>query len=172
MQGIGRKVSVLAMLAVFATAMLGAAYTLWYEDLKLNVDVATGELNGTIACTDPRDNDGPGSWPSGPLFNGYPQNNQYLNDGNPNNDNIKNVGSGTVIQVDEDTVQLTILNGYPGYAFDCEYHIFNEGTVPLHIEDIQIVVQKCDINGNLCHARAAAALVGDELSAVFVLQLG
>ncbi len=43
------------MLGVVALGLIGAAYTLWYEDLKLNVDVSTGTLNAdwSLHDTDP-----------------------------------------------------------------------------------------------------------------------
>ena len=69
MKGLGRKVSFLAVAAVTATALLGASYTLWYENLNLNATVATGTLDGKINCAVAGDND---ELTGGAIIEGYP----------------------------------------------------------------------------------------------------
>lgn len=147
MKGIGRRVSVLAICAVFATSLLGAAYTLWYEDLKLNVDVTTGTLDGAIGCGALGDNE-MASWLGfGQPFSSYPKAVPLKDVAHGNPDIIPPLDPSGFDQpftseqgVDDNTWQLTVHNTYPGYMMDCELHVFNTGTVPWHLEVESIMI--------------------------------
>jgi len=129
MSSIGKKAGVLALFGVFATALLGSAYTLWYEDVQLDVVAATGELDGAIYCGGIGDNEGPWSVQLPPA-SFYPP-----------ADPLKDVADPiTIDESDEDNFVLNLSNVYPGYMADCEVHILNTGTVPWHIEMQSIVV--------------------------------
>lgn len=113
MNRLGKKAAVLALLAVVATALMGAAYTLWYEDLSLNATVSTGTVNGTwnvvANCSDVESKD-VGHFVLGP---------------------------GTVPIV-SDTLTLEVTGAYPQYFVNCELHIKGLGSVPFHIESYQL----------------------------------
>lgn len=49
MRKASRHSAILLLIGVFALGLLGAAYTLWYEDLKLNVDVTTSTLDADVS---------------------------------------------------------------------------------------------------------------------------
>jgi len=120
MKGLGRKTSLLLVLAVIATALTGAAYSLWYEDVAVNAQVATGNLDVTFSrfqCLENEDID----------FAGQNFDDGYLY-------GAKEVGSFTASPNPADNLTLTITNAYPGYAVDCKIDVQNIGNVPIHIE--------------------------------------
>ena len=57
MRPLGQKASFLALAAVIATAVTGAAHAMWFEDLRLTTNVITGTLDARIGC-DPGDPEG------------------------------------------------------------------------------------------------------------------
>ncbi len=142
MKGLGRKASLLALMAVIATALLGSAYSLWYEDLTVTTNISTTSLDASIACLRPADNE-LADWPApaaGPIFAAYPV-------GSP----LKDVANASIVsQPDLHRIELLIGNAYPGYAWDCELHVFNKAPLPWHLEDIRISVQQCDADGEHC----------------------
>ena len=58
MRPLGQKASFLALAAVVATAVMGAAHAMWFEDLSFNTTVTTGTLDARIGCV-PGDSGGP-----------------------------------------------------------------------------------------------------------------
>lgn len=140
MSMVGKRSGLLALVLVMATALVGSAYTLWYEDLQLSATVATAELDASITCSQPVENEST-QWPEGGLFDEYPI-----------ADPLKQVASVQKItpQVGPHEVELTVSNAYPGYAWDCEIHIFNTAPVPWHLETIEVIVEECDENGANC----------------------
>jgi hypothetical protein len=155
MNALGRKSAFLAILLVFATALAGSAYTLWFEDLQLNVQANTTSLDGRIRCGIVGDNENL-NWPSPPdnhpVFDqphsSYPEG-PLLGPGGT----LKDVATGPVSdRPDGDPHQwsVTIGNAYPGYAYDCEVEILNTAPLPWHVEDIQIVVEECPVPTGPC----------------------
>lgn len=153
MKGLGRRASFLAIVAVFATALMGAAYTLWYEDLTLHAEVAAGELDGQIICGTQSDNDD-SSNPANTTSAGYP-------DPNPGNLVVKDIGEIDFSGPDanapdpEQAWIITVSNAYPGYALDCEIELYNTGSVIWHVETQIIEVSSTDdpagnYSGNPC----------------------
>jgi hypothetical protein len=130
MRRLGRKASFLALIAVLATAMLGAAYSLWFENLTLTAHVTTGTLDGKIRCGIPTDNETNGWDDSSEPFNSYPQ-------AVPLKD-VATTPTGSQNGVHE--WDIIVSNTYPGYMLDCEYHLTNTGSVPWHIETEVITV--------------------------------
>jgi hypothetical protein len=154
MKGLGQRASFLAVLTVMATALLGAAYTLWSEDLKLTVNASTGSLDGYIYCGSTGDNDD--RPPLGDTIAGFPDPGKDVGDivskGNQDPD-----GAGPNIA--NHSYVLTVTNAYPGYAFDCEVHLVNTGTVPWHVEIFEIMIMwpdgtsttvDCSLQGGNC----------------------
>lgn len=134
-----KRVSFLAIVMVVAIATLGAAYTLWYEDLSLHADVSTGTLDASITCRGLGDNDSGNT--NHPL---YPD---------PGKDIGVVGGIGTAPKdldlvppsTDDDTNHgflITVTNAYPGYFFDCEFDLENTGNVAWHIESFTVEVHK------------------------------
>ena len=129
MKRVHKQFAIVAMAVVLGTALIGSAYTLWFEDLELHANVTTGELDGKIKCGTFADNDNqfPEVWAD---INFYP---------NPGKDVGEIVFWGNL---DDHTYVLEIENAYPGYALDCEIEIENTGTVPFHIEIQDIEFKK------------------------------
>src|SRR4051812_37491450 len=127
MRGLGRKVSVLVMVAVIATAIMGAAYSLWFENLQATATITTGSLDAGLICAPPVDNENV-SWPSPPStllpFKFYPK-------AKPLKDvATAPVGSG----LSPYEWDISVSNTYPGYMIDCELHMQNTASVPWHVE--------------------------------------
>ena len=141
MKGLGRKASFLAVVAVVATAVVGSAYSLWYQDLSTTQDITTATLDAQITCTQPTENEDSQWAVVGPFVQAYPK-------ANP----LKEVASVTVLPQTSPfhTAELDISNAYPGYAWDCEAHIYNTGPLPWHLEDLVINVLECDSDGLHC----------------------
>lgn len=127
MKGLGRKASLLAIAALIATALVGSAYTLWSENLAVDATLTTGTLDGKIHCGNAADNDEiPSLWGALGAHAYYPPPVPLKDIG----DMISSVPADPSYH----TWVLTVSNVYPGYAFDCEFELFNNGTVPWHIE--------------------------------------
>lgn len=150
MKGLGKKASLLALLAVVATALVGSAYTIWYDKLTATTTVSTSDLKGAILCATNLDNENL-QWPAPPTtiepFLEYPM-------ASP----LKDVAT-TLVTHQGSTVQQWVLqvgNTYPGYMFDCELHIANTGKVPWHVEVAQIKVTLPD--GSVVYGACADGL--------------
>lgn len=136
MNGLGKRASFLALAAVLATALLGSAYSLWFEQLQVNETVSTGNLDGLITCAQPVDNE-----INAPIGGGFwstvlaPQ--AFYPVASP----LKDVASApTGTQNGPHEFDVSVSNTYPGYMEDCELHLVNTGTVPWHIEVESITV--------------------------------
>lgn len=139
MNALGQRAGFLAMMLVIATALVGAAYTLWFEDVQISATAATTSLDASIACAPPAENED-SSWSGLPPFSVYPKPNP-----------LKEVASATLeTQTDQHLVELTIDNAYPGYAWDCEIHVVNTDPLPWHMENIAFAVEECDAVGSNC----------------------
>ncbi len=139
-RGTRHRFTVILLIAVLSLASLGFSYTLWAEDLSVAGTITTGEVDaewmvGAFCSEMHTDPDDPALGFPGQVGKG-----EYLG---------KNVGS-TSIGFDpndptKQTLILTITNGYPYYAVDCAAKYKNSGTVPWHIEGINV----SPISGNL-----------------------
>jgi hypothetical protein len=49
-KGHAYRASFIAMVALLATAVMGAAYTMWFEDFKADAQVASGTIDATLVC--------------------------------------------------------------------------------------------------------------------------
>lgn len=142
MKGLGRKASFLAIVAVLATAVMGSAYSLWFEELSATTNITTSHLDAKIGCIKPVDNEMPvPNWQTGGWFDLY-----------PNASPLKDVADTIVLtQPNSHLMELQVSNAYPGYAWDCEIHITNPSPLPWHIEDFVIKVLECDSTGIICN---------------------
>ena len=133
------------ILAVLLVAGMAGATALWYENLTVDVSLATGELdiefrNNTVFTSDPCfDNLGnPITWPD---TNAFP----------PDFDPViapegKDVGC-TMVEFhdtdsdgDMDHLNITLSNVYPYYATEVDFRIRNVGTIPLKIWKIEVIL--------------------------------
>ena len=149
MKGLGRRLTVLAMLGVLAVAMVGAAHTLWFEELQMNVAAATGTLDGKIICGVVGDNDD--------LDSQNPLQSPGYSDPNPANVVVNDIGeitfSGPVSPPSDPNHGwvITVANAYPGYAVECKIVLENVGTVPWHIETETVEIFKNNVLQDFVH---------------------
>ena len=136
MKGFAHRVSFLALAAFIATAVLGAAYSLWFENLHASANISTGTLDAKIVCGLPLDNEN-ATWatlyPASPYLN-YPASSPLKS--------IATVSNGSANGDHEWT--LTVSGAYPGYMFECGVTITNIGTVPWHLETQSILITSSD----------------------------
>jgi hypothetical protein len=147
MNALGRKSAFLALLLVMATAVAGSAYTLWFEDLQLNVQATTTSLDGRIRCGTVSDNENP-VWPATPPpSNDFPPHSEY-----PQADPLKNVAVGPTSTGSSPfhTWSIVVSNTYPGWALDCEVEVRNNAPLPWHLETIVIKVEECVVPSGPC----------------------
>lgn len=175
-----RHTGVLMVLSVVALGLIGAAYTLWFEDLRLNVVASTGTFDADMSIH---------PWNGSGFGNEQTAEGAYDNAGHPvvailtaPVTDSRNAGrAGLVYQsfpankadtapdcdaslghfgtlpfntndvVDSNQLDLQMSGLFP-YA-GCEYRIdiHNSGTVPLHLSILPIgLYQQCEIDGSGC----------------------
>jgi hypothetical protein len=145
MNALGKRAGFLALVLVMSTALVGAAYTLWYEDVQISATVATTSLDGEIICGTVDDNEQQG-WPA-PPSTGDPQG-EY-----PEAVPLKDVATEPLSDGGPGFPhewQISVTNAYPGYAMDCEVEIENTAPLPWHVENIEVVVQECPLPAGPC----------------------
>lgn len=162
-----RHTGVLMMLGVVALGLLGAAYTLWYENLEVDVTVATGTFDADWSCEEfqtwtpneagegePRtinnDTDCAGADrptyaivpASGPLVWYNPTSTGWIASKATTCDSSITTDSGAGGNDDEDNNQLNLslsnLYPYSGCEFSIDLH--NDGSTPLHLAVNNVVV--------------------------------
>ncbi|WFO74773.1 hypothetical protein J4526_06770 [Desulfurococcaceae archaeon MEX13E-LK6-19] len=131
----------LIITALMSSALVGLA--MWYDTLKVNAYVDTGELdwefvNGTIIY-----NDACGLAPGYGFFAGNDWNASFL----PSPGALqldKDVGCTVVSLIDtdsdgdSDTMNITLVNVYPWYYTHIAFKVHNDGTIPLKIWRVRI----------------------------------
>lgn len=115
-----KKIGLICLALVMALGALGVGYAMWDKTLFIEGTVNTGEVNAL--WTSAFNFDGPGE--------------KDLNFDGSRKD--KDVGETIVTGVGTQTLVITILNGYPCYFNDIEYHFQNTGTVPVKIQSITL----------------------------------
>ena len=117
---------------VILLAIMGVGYALWSETLVISGNAETGELDwelkGPINCMDhdgDKDHNADCNW------------NFWQVD--------KDVGGPTSLTLidtdtdgDDDTLNVTLVNAYPGYAEEISFYIHNCGTIPLKVWKVVI----------------------------------
>lgn len=127
MKGKLGKTGLLSLALVLALAVLGVAFAYWTENLHIQSDVKTGELDVKFVgaqSSDPMDtNDATlgGNWTG---FTIVPQG--------------KHVGKTEVTHGDKITT-ITISNGYPGYLVWTQLDIKNTGSIPVTLTGFEFV---------------------------------
>jgi hypothetical protein len=150
-------VGVIAVLLLLALASIGVAFGLWSKVLTVEGTVQTGSVHakwsGAI-CSEFH------PWPFG--F-----------DITPGEAEGKDVGSTTVAPdpSDDNNLFLTVENGYPSYAVDCQVEFVNDGSIPWKIRGIGIVpgpdLTNCTVTGS-----QTVTLSCDQVTVIYVDGVG
>jgi len=146
------KIGVLFLVALMALAGTGAGYALWSETITINGIVNTGEVDIEFSdqlsndpkgalCLDPSEH---GAWtypdihtPGGWYWIGA----RYTKDVASIDCLLSKVGTVPTEPDNDgdDTLTVTITNGYPCYHGNIAFSIDNIGTVPVKIQSIKLV---------------------------------
>jgi hypothetical protein len=123
-----KKAVIITLVLVIALASLGTAYALWDKTLFIDGSVQTGDLNMQIVSITSDD-------PPGALDPWYP----FLNnDIDPAPYPLKDVGV-TEVWIDAEDDQMAwiwLQNGYPCYWVAVHFTAYNNGTIPVKLNDI------------------------------------
>ena len=133
-----KKFVAVPMLLVFALVATGFAYAHWSETLYISGTVDTSELDWEF-------------WTPVTCLDG-PDTNDYGGDCSWNNwQGNKDVGGPTLLELkdtdgdgDNDKLEITLQNVYPGYFETITFHVHNNGEVPL--EFIKVVIDGNEYN--------------------------
>jgi hypothetical protein len=136
-----RHVGVLFMLAVVALGLLGAAYTLWYEDLSIEADVTTGvfDANWTLtgAASAPKYAVVSGSSAT-PAFGDFTDTEAAklasLTCGQSISSSGAGVGANDTGSNNVLTLEMTNLYPFTGCLFTVNFGLANDSTVPAHFQ--------------------------------------
>jgi hypothetical protein len=124
---------------LMALAAVGIVNGLWSKNLVINGEVTTGDLevewSRVGVCLEFW------TWPDEP--EAFPDDfGEFLG---------KDVGWFTVAinQTDRQILEIEVHNAYPSYAFDCELHWENTGSIPVNFIDYDVVFEgsSCDRSG-------------------------
>jgi hypothetical protein len=140
-----KKIGLLVLAVVFAVGALGVGYAMWDEEVFIDGEVNTGEVNAgfTMAFTD---DDGVEDDPAidsgddggGTLYdhNGAASSDDPIETGPDPDRSDKDVGmsSAEIDSVDPQAASLTIENGYPCYHTTAYFEITNTGTIPVKVQ--------------------------------------
>jgi hypothetical protein len=146
----------MAFALVCAVAALGVGYALWSKSLLILGTVDTGRVDArwTLAtCTEFY------PWPVG---------------GNSGEVEGKDVG-WTTTQIDPQdpaVLHVTINNGYPSYAVDCQVHFTNSGTIPVFMRGTTIIPVSVNLTNCTLTGNQSKTLDCDELTVKFVDNIG
>jgi hypothetical protein len=156
-----KKPLILLLLGLIALLMtIGLGYGLWSESLVIEGSVITGEVDASwlwylSSCDEFH------PWPPGPgLTPG-----EYLG---------KDVGwwEMEIDPVDDRIMHLTIYNGYPSYALNCDLKFAVEGTVPIIVRGNTIVQRTDNLTNCQVSGINSTLFTCDELTVQFVDNVG
>jgi len=114
-----------------ALSMTGVAFACWTETLYISGTVETGELSAEIIAGESFDSE------------------DLVPDKN---------WSGIYCWVEDDTLCVYVYNAYPSICYHQFFSIHNNGTIPLHINNIDLTY--CDLEIDVVISDAAAGHVG------------
>jgi hypothetical protein len=109
------------ILMVLALASVGVGYGLWSETLLINGVVNTGTVDAALSIVEV---DQSWNFNDGTIGNGVNDDNEAEG---------KDVAECVATMIDENTMQVTITNGYPLFNCFVRWGVTNEGTIPLHV---------------------------------------
>lgn len=153
-------VMLVALLLMLSLTVLGIGYGLWSKVLIIEGTVETGRVDAkweAVICREFY------TWPDMP---------QSSNDFGEFEG--KDVGN-TFAQIDLDDDQIlhiTVFNGYPSYAVDCQVHFMNDGTIPVKVRGFNIVPTSPNLTNCTLSGGSTVKLACDQLTVVFFDGLG
>jgi hypothetical protein len=149
-------IGLIAGAILIALATVGVAYGLWSKVIVVRGEVHTGDVNVDWTFTICSEFYG---WP------GFTGTGEYLG---------KDVGSFDVEidPADNQILHITIHNGYPSYSIDCEVEWTNTGTIPVNAIGFAINPGPGLTNCVLTGGTQSKTLKCDQLTIVFVDNVG
>lgn len=151
-----RPLGIAVVLLVLALTTLGVAYGLWSKVLVVHGTAETGDLDvdwSFISCAE---------------FYGWPT---KIGDGEFLGKDVGSV-TGVIDSQDQQIIHVTVENGYPSYAFDCEVEFMNTGTIPVNIAGFGIIPGTELANCTLTGGTQSKTLTCDQLTIKFVDNVG
>jgi len=106
-----KKIGLICLALVLALGALGVGFAMWDKTLYIDGTVNTGEVNAiftTASCTEDPEVEG------------------------------KDVGSCSLTGIGEQTLNITVTNGYPCYGVTVNFTIDNVGTIPVKIQSFKV----------------------------------
>lgn len=149
-----------ALLLVLSLAVLGVGYGLWSKMLIIKGTVETGNVDAMwtgVICRDFY------TWPD------LPQSNEDFGEFEG-----KDVGN-TLVEIDSEDDQIlhvTVVNGYPSYAVDCQVHFEYEGSIPVKIRGTNIVPVSGNLTNCVLTGTQNKTLACDQLTVLFFDGIG
>jgi len=116
-----KKIALLALALVLALGTLGVAYALWWDDLYVDGQVDTGDINAYWTCYAAYDTE---------------------NDGLPAeiDKNFSSIACDVTDQHGntDDTFVITLTNAYPCIDYYVVADVHNDGSLPIHVCDFTL----------------------------------
>ena len=132
---LNRKYMAIPLLLVFALVATGFAYAHWSETLLITATVDTAELDWELKQpTNYMDHENTNDWAADCDWNFWQGNKDV---GGPTRVELKDTDGDN----DYDTLEVTLVNAYPGYAEEISFYVHNNGEVPF-------IFKKVIIDGN------------------------
>lgn len=142
MKNVIDKLAVIFIVSLFALSGVTAGYAMWSQDLTIKGTVETGTLDWEfVPLLKVEDSSCPPSYypTQTPDYNCDPNYGFYEpSDGEGWGPQLsdKNVGCGTLNQVDAHTLAVVINNAYPGYWNGVQTHVHCSGSIPIKIQEV------------------------------------
>jgi hypothetical protein len=153
-------VMLVALLLMLSLTVLGVGHGLWSKLLIIKGTVETGTVDAkweAVICTEFY------TWPD------MPQGSEDFGEFEG-----KDVGS-TIAKIDTEDDQIlhiTVFNGYPSYAVDCQVHFKNDGTIPVKIRGFDIVPVSTNLTNCTLSGTSTKKLECDQLTVIFFDGIG
>ena len=144
-----KKIGLICLAVVLALGVMGAALAQWNETLTIEGTVETGELDVQFSAqksNDDGDQNDPcecGAWTNytepDDSANWTWTGTRYEYDVGSTTCVLSEVDTGDTTDDGDNTMTITILNAYPCYYGNVAFTIDNIGSIPVHIESIQLI---------------------------------
>lgn len=133
-----KKTKVIALVLCAAIMLMGAGYAAWTDKLQVNTTVNTGELD--VAFGTARTFDGVWAYPH--IF--FQNTDGLWHDATAADYLDSSIGFGKMDQDldgENDQLNFTFNNMYPGTQARGKYYMKNVGTIPAKIADVNVIIQ-------------------------------
>ena len=133
-----KMASIFAVLMV-ALMAVGFAYAMWDKTLFIDGTVNTGEVDAYFTTATSND-------PPGTIDPGYD----------------KDVGCTEVIGEREQTLIVTVTNGYPCYSSRIDYTIDNIGSIPVKVQSFTVTVPPAEVTVTITEIAVGTQIDADQ----------